>query len=133
MTKKKEFTQDTDVFFVHAKSLLIVGRATFVVPKHVDRIKIAKNEDKLKKDPFGAAEFFYPMIEEYLRAVDLKVYQLEEGFKIGDYKENQDGLELLRHITDHEELIYYEFVTEFCNQTMDIFGGVKLGKRLSKS
>lgn len=128
-----EFTQDIEVFFDYGGSLLITGVATFQMPNHMDRIKIAKNEKKLKKNHFEAAEFFYPMIEEYLRALDIKVYQLGEQYKLEDYKESQEGLELLKHITDHTTIGYYEFVTEFCNQVMGIFGGVKLGKPPAKS
>ena len=128
-----EFTQDVEVFFDYNQSLLIIGTATFQMPSHMDRIRIAKNEKKLKKNHFDAAEFFYPMVEEYLRGVDIKVYQLGEQYKLDDYKESQEGLELLKHITDHTTIGYYEFVTEFCNQVMTIFGGVKLGKQQSKS
>ena len=128
-----EFTQDIEVFFVFQKSLLIVGTATFQMPSHMDRIKIAREENKLKKNHFDAAEFFYPMVEEYLRGVDLKVYQLGKQYKLSDYKKSQEGLELLKHITDHTQVGYYEFVTEFCNQVMEIFGGVRLGKLHAKS
>ena len=129
----KEFTQDVDVFFDFNESILIVGKATFLMLKHVERINISKNEKKLMKNQYEAAEFFYPLIEEKLRGVDLKVYQLDKKYKLDDYRESQEGLELIKHITDHTEIGYYEFVTEFCNQCMGVFGGVKLGKLHEKS
>ena len=137
MTKKKEFTQDIDVFFDHNDSILVCGTATYLVPKHVDRIRMAKDEQKRakskKSDPMDTAEVLYELLENYLRGCDIKVYQLEDGYKLDDYKESQEGLELLRHITDHTELGFYEFASMLNNQCMTIFGGVKLGKPLSKS
>lgn len=135
MEEKKEWTQDTEIFFDFDKSILICGTATFKVPDHKSRVYISKNERNLKteEDPYKAAEFFYPLIEEYLRGVDIKVYQLKKGYKLADYQKSQDGLELLKHITNHEDIPYYEFATEFCNRCIQVFGGVKLGKRLKKS
>ena len=134
--KPKEFTQDIDVFFDYDDSILITGTATYLVPKHVDRVRMAKEEqqrNKAKTNPMETAEILYELLEKYLRGCDIKVYQLEDGYNLDDYKESQEGLELLRHITDHHEIGFYEFASMLNNKCMSIFGGVKLGKKLSKS
>lgn len=137
MTKKKEFTQDIDVFFDYDDSILVVGTATYLVPKHVDRVRMAKEDQQRNKNknnnPMETAEILYELLEKYLRGCDIKVYQLEAGYNLDDYEESQEGLELLRHITDHTEIGYYEFASMLNNKCMSIFGGVKLGKKLSKS
>lgn len=132
VAKRKVFTQDIEIFFDH-DGLLIVGTCKMSMPTHQDRIYIAKNQEKLEKNPMEAAEFFYKKLEDALKGADLKVYQLPDKYILDDYRESQENLELLKHIVNPADIEFYEFASQFCNECMHIFGGMKLGKSREKS
>lgn len=136
-----KFATTLDVFFCFQDHLLIVGEAEVYVPTHADRLKLARDEKKLTSDKVYAAEFFYGNVEKSLKSANLRVYELPEGFiddgvELQKYRDdaNLSTLEKLIHITDYNDIQYYEFSSHFYNECMHLFGrGIRLGKKRGKN
>lgn len=135
---KKVFTSEIPIMFVHRDSLLVEGHVVAEVPTHHERIQINKKKAQLEKekDDMKVAEYFYTLTEGYLRGVDVKVYQLPEDYsgEPEDYADQKIPLELVKHVTNHEELGFYEFSSFLFNHCLQTFAtGVSLGKLRKKS
>ena len=131
------FSSTIDIFFCYDDKLLITGTADVLVPSHADRLQIAREEKKFKQDQVFAAEYFYGNVEKSLKGADLEIYQLPEGFvndgeNFKEYKnpDKLSTLEKLKHISDPNEITYYEFASFFYNECLHLFGrGIRLGKK----
>ena len=133
---KKKFLSTLPILLCHNDNLLIEGSIEAYIPPVMQRIEINKMRNKLASDDMKMASYFYELAESHLAGADLKIYQLPEDYsgEIEDYTDQKVPLELIKHITNYDEIGFYEFGPHLYNEFLSTLGGgIQLGKQRKKS